>query len=148
MPLPDFTESGDLPAGVHRAAAAEVIARFGGGSDRRKLLALRLKRVYSIAGNTGHLLRFVVFGSFVTNKPQPNDVDVFMIMNDVFDFGSLSGEARLLFEHAPAQDFFGCSVFWVRRMAAMGGEQAALEDWQIKRDGTSRGIVEIVGDQE
>ena len=41
------------------------------------------------------------------------------------------------------QDHFGCSVFWLRRMAAMGGEQAAIEDWQIKRDGTERGIVEI-----
>lgn len=67
-----------------------------------------------------------------------------MIMDDGFEFGGLAGEARLLFEHAPAQDYFGCSVFWVRRMAAMGGEQAALEDWQIKRDGTKRGIVEVV----
>jgi hypothetical protein len=28
-------------------------------------------------------------------------------------------------------------------MAAIGGEQAAIADWQIKRDGTQRGIVEI-----
>lgn len=27
--------------------------------------------------------------------------------------------------------------------AAVGGEQAAIEDWQIKRDGTERGVVEI-----
>lgn len=146
MPLPDFTESGDLPSGVHPVKLTEVIARFGSGSDQRRLLGQRLERVYGIADRTGHLLRFVVFGSFVTSKPQPNDVDVFMIMDDGFEFGVLSGEVRLLFEHAPAQDHFGCSIFWVRRVAAMGGEQKALEDWQIKRDGTKRGIVEIVGE--
>lgn len=145
MALPDLTESGDLPVGVHRATLAEVLDRFGSSSDRRKLLALRMGRVYSVAAQTGHLVHFVVFGSFVTSKWEPNDVDVFMIMDDDFAYERLGG-ARLLFEHASAQSHFGCSVFWVRRMAAIGGEQAAMEDWQIKRDGTERGIVEIIGE--
>ena len=144
MPLPEFNEAGDLPTGVHDASLAESVARFGRGYDRRKLLARRLERIHQIASQTGHLARFVVFGSFVTDKHEPNDVDVFMIMDDNFDMGSLVGEARLLFaDHGVAQDHFGCSVFWMRRMAAIGGEQAAIEDWQIKRDGTERGIVEI-----
>ena len=139
-----FTEAGDLPVGVHLLSLAEAIAHFGLGSDRRKLLALRLERVHAIASQTGHLVRFVVFGSFVTDKREPNDVDVFMIMDDNFDMEALVGEARLLFaDHSAAQIHFGCSVFWVRRMAAYGGEQAAIEDWQIKRDGMHRGIIEI-----
>lgn len=146
MALPEFTTTGDLPPGVHRATLRETIGRFGTWPDRRKLLALRLGRVYAIARATGLLARFVVFGSFVTEKTEPNDVDIFMIMDDDFDFGALHGDARLLFEHAAAQDHFGCSVFRVRRLAAMGGEQAAIEDWQIKRDGTHRGIIEITGD--
>jgi hypothetical protein len=78
-------------------------------------------------------------------KHEPNEVDAFMIMDDNFHMGSLVGEVRLLFvDHGVAQDHFGCSVFWMRRMAAIGGEQAAIEDWQIKRDGTERGIVEIM----
>ena len=145
MSLPALTEFGDLPPGVHEAGLSEVIERFGSGPHRRKLLALRLERIHGIAARTGHLLRFVVFGSFVTSKSEPNDVDVFMIMGDDFEFGRLSGDTRLLFEHASAQYHFGCSVFWIRRLAAMGGEQAAIEDWQIKRDGTERGIVEIIG---
>jgi hypothetical protein len=39
---------------------------------------------------------------------------------------------------------FGASVFWVRSVAAMGGEQAAIDFWQVKRGGGQRGIVEIV----
>jgi len=34
-------------------------------------------------------------------------------------------------------------VFWVRRLAAFGGEQAAVEYWQVTREGGRRGIVEI-----
>jgi hypothetical protein len=144
VPLPEFTDTGDLPTSVHRASLTETVARFGRGSDRRKMLARRLERIHQIASQTGHLARLVVFGSFVTDKHEPNDVDVFMIMDDNFNMGSLVGEARLLFvDHGTAQDHFGCSVFWMRRMAAIGGEQTAIEDWQIKRDGTERGIVEI-----
>ena len=147
MPLPDFTETGDLPSGVYQASLAETVKRFAAGTDRRKLLALRLERVYRIALQTGHLARFVVFGSFVTDKREPNDVDVFMIMKDNFEVGRVVGEVRLLFNHAEAQDHFGCSVFWIRRLAALGGEQAAIEDWQVKRDGTQRGIVEITSEE-
>ena len=96
MPLPEFNETGDLPVGVHRASLAETVARFAAGSDRRKLVARRLERIYRIASQTGHLARFIVFGSFVTGKHEPNDVDVFLIMDDNFDMGSLVGEPRLL----------------------------------------------------
>lgn len=136
MSLPDFTATGDLPVGVHTASLAEMVSRFGTGSNRRKLLAIRLERIYQITAQTGYLARFVVFGSFITEKYEPNDVDIFMIMDDNFDMGSLAGEARLLFYHGTAQDYFGCSVFWIRRLAAIGGEEAAIEDWQLKRDGT------------
>ena len=146
MLLPTFTETGDLPAGVHAVSLNEVADRFGIGSARRKILALRLERIYRLAAQTGHLARFVVFGSFVTEKSEPNDVDVFMVMDDDFDVGRLAGEIRRLFDHTAAQDHFGASVFWVRRFAALGGEQTAIEDWQIKRDGTQRGIVEITSE--
>ena len=86
----------------------------------------------------------MVFGSFVTAKLEPNDVDVFLLMEDTFDAGSLAGEARLLFDHAAAQAHLGASVFWLRRLAALGGEQQTIEHWQVKRDGGLRGIVEII----
>ncbi len=66
------------------------------------------------------------------------------MLEDTFDVGQLTGEARLLFEHAEAASHFGASVFWTRRLSALGGEQAMIEHWQIKRGGGRRGIVEIV----
>jgi len=108
------------------------------------MLFQRLQRIYRIASDTGHLARFVVYGSFVTNKPIPNDVDVFMVFDDSFDASACAPEAALLLDHSIADARFGASVFWLRRPAAFGGEQSAIEFWQTTRDGRRRGIVEIV----
>lgn len=143
MSLPPFTGVGDLPPGVHRASLREVLDRFGAGSRQRMAVAERLERVYRLARATGQLARFVVFGSFVTDKVEPHDVDVFLVMDDMFDAGTLSNETALVFDHAAADAHFGASVFWVRRLTAFGGEQAAVEYWQVKREGGHRGIVEI-----
>jgi len=147
MSLPEFNENRDLPRGIHKTNLQELFSRFSSSSPKHKVLALRLKRIYQIALATGNLSRFVIFGSFITEKANPNDVDVFMLMEDDFDFSKLTGEPRLLFDHSMAQSHFGCSVFWVRRLAALGGEDETIGYWQIKRDGTYRGVVEIAEEQ-
>jgi hypothetical protein len=146
-PLPRFGKDGDLPPGIYRSTLRETLRRFGEGSRQRFAVAQRLERIYHVAFGTGHLARFLVFGSFVTAKREPADVDVFLLMEDTFDVGQLTGEARVLFDHAAAQAHFGASVFWLRRLAALGGEEQAITGWQIKRDGTYRGIIEIVEEQ-
>jgi predicted nucleotidyltransferase len=143
LPLPPFNEFGDLPVGVHMATLHEIGARFGAETARRRQVFLRLQHLHVIARATGHLSRMVVFGSFVTRKADPNDVDVFLLMADTFDVAQVAGETRLLFDHLAAEAHFGASVFWLRRMATFEGEQAAVEYWQVKRDGQLRGIVEI-----
>lgn len=70
-----------------------------------------------------------------------------MLMDDAFDASNLTGETRVLFDHTAAQAYFGASVFWLRRLATFGGEQMAVEYWQIKRGGGLRGIVEIIPEQ-
>jgi hypothetical protein len=144
MALPAFNEEGDLPPGVHRATLPEVLERFGQGSVQRRAVADRLKRVYQLVASTGQLARFVVFGSFVTAQDDPNDVDIILLMEDMFDLASVTGEAALPFQHMEADAHFGASVFWTRRCGAIGGEQAMIEYWQVRREGGRRGIVEIV----
>ena len=67
-------------------------------------------------------------------------------MEDTFDATQVHGEAAIIFDHLAGQTVEGASVFWIRRQAAIGGEQAALEHWQLKRDKTRRGIVEVIHD--
>ena len=87
-----------------------------------------------------------MFGSFVTATPAPGDVDIFLLMEDSFDVDQVSGEVSVIFDHQEAQNVLGASVFWIRRLAAIDGEQEAVEYWQIKRDNTQRGIVEVIHD--
>jgi hypothetical protein len=148
MSLPSIAETGDLPQGVHRASLDEVLKQFGQATAQRKLVGMRLERVYKLAATAGHVKRFIVFGSFITAKPDPNDVDVFLVMDDAFDLNQVAGEARLLFEHTLAQAHFGASIFWLRRMVALPNEEQAIASWQLKRDGTRRGIVEITEAQQ
>jgi hypothetical protein len=147
LALPTFNDDGDLPSGVHCATLREVLSRFGVGSFHRNVVAGRLSRIYELAVSTGRLARFVVFGSFVTAKAEPNDVDIVLVMDDAFDLSALKGEAALLFHHLEAEAHFGASVFWTRRAGAIGGEQAMIEYWQIRRDGGQRGIIEIVSEE-
>ena len=143
MTLPPLTPAGDLPTGVHRASATEVIERFGTVSQMRRLVGMRLERILALLAGTGQVARAIIFGSFVSDKPSPNDVDLFLVMEDSFDLTAVSGEARLLFDHAVAQSHFGASIFWVRRLACFPSEEEMVEGWALKRDGTSRGIIEL-----
>lgn len=146
MALPEFNEAGDLPSGVYRATLSEVRERFGQGTVRRRAVVDRLVRIYRLAASTGQLARFVVFGSFVTAKAEPNDVDIVLLMEDSFDLSAVSGEAALVFHHRDAESHLGASVFWAKRSGAFGGEQAMIEYWQVRREGGLRGIVEITAE--
>lgn len=144
MALAAFSPEGDLPPGVHRATLAEVLHRLGQGSVQRRAVGDRLSRLYQLVASTGHLARFIIFGSFVTAKTEPNDVDIILLMEDSFDLASVTGETALVFQHMEADARFGASVFWTRRSGALGGEQEMIEYWQVRREGGLRGIVEIV----
>ena len=102
MALPDFNDAGDLPEGVHRATIEEVVERFGGEQDQRKAVSLRLIHIYRLAVATGQLERFIIFGSYVTRKPDPNDVDIVLVMRDDFELAECDVETGKLFEHTQA----------------------------------------------
>ena len=136
MTLPEFNDEGNLPPGVYRVTLAHVLEHFGQGSVQRSVVADRLSRLYQLAISTGHLARFVVFGSFVTSEPDPNDVDVILLMEDSFDLTAVTGEAAMIFQHSEAEAYFGASVFWTRR-STLGGEQAMIEYWQVCRGGAT-----------
>ncbi len=75
--LPAFNSDGNLPEGIHRATAEEVFGRFATTSARRQWLGEQLRSLLTLAQATGQLSRVFLWGSFVTSKEVPNDVDVF-----------------------------------------------------------------------
>jgi hypothetical protein len=85
-----------------------------------------------------------LFGSYVTAKTNPNDVDVLLVMRDDFEVRACDYETRKLFDHVQATETFGASVFWIRPSLVL---LETLEDfiayWQTTRERTRRGIVEV-----
>lgn len=103
-------------------------------------------RIYRLANATGYLSRFILFGSFVTSKADPNDVDILLVMRDDFVLSACSGETRKLFYHEEADAEFGASVFWIRpSMVVLDTLEEFISHWQTKRDLGRRGIVEVIG---
>lgn len=147
MALPQFEAQGDLPEGVHPTTFEEVVARFGHGTPQRELVTSRLIRIYMLALTTTQLDRFMIYGSYVTSKADPNDVDIILVMRDDFSLTECTNEVAAVFDHQRAQAELGASVFWTTRSGVL---LETVDDfvahWQIKRDGGFRGIVQVVGD--
>lgn len=142
--LPPFRERGDLPAGVHDGSWVEIQERFGSGTPKRVRLMGTLRHLHALAAQTGHLSRFIIFGSFVTDAPEPRDIDVVLIMAEAFHLEDAPRESQTLFSHAEADARFGASVFWIREGILPAAEVVEfLGFWQTRRDGEKRGIVEV-----
>ena len=144
MALPDFNSNGDLPEGVHQATLDEVVARFGGGTAQRQIVTERLLRIYGLVKATGKLERFIIFGSYITAKTGPNDVDIVLIMRNDFRAVDCEEQTAKVFDHNLATKEFGASLFWIRpSLLLLETANEFVEHWQIKRDKTRRGIVEV-----
>lgn len=144
MALPQFNDQGDLPKGLHKAALAEVLERFGPGSEARQEATAMLQSIHQLATATEKLERFVIFGSYITTKSEPHDVDVVLVMKDDFSMAACYEQTRVLFDHQRAESEVGASIFWLCPSALLRG---SLEDfllgWRTKRDLPVRGIVEV-----
>jgi hypothetical protein len=145
MPLPRLNAAGDLPQGLHRAKLSEVLLLFGSQRGQRGCCTRQLSHIYELAWQTGYLKRFVIFGSYVTAKAEPNDVDIVLVLDDEFKLESCPLASRGLFDHAVAQSRYGASVFWVRPSMLIGETvEQFIDFWQVKRGGDKRGIVDVL----
>jgi len=145
MPLPEFDHRGDLPEGVHQATLDEVLAPFGEQTPQRQLVTAKFKRIYELAQRTGKLERFVIYGSYVTAKSAPNDVDIVLIMRDDFDPRDYDDPTAIVFDHLRTHNELGASVFWtVTSGTLLETLDEFIAGWQLKRDQTFRGIVELI----
>jgi hypothetical protein len=81
--IPPFDEHGYLPAGIHQATLDEVAARFGSGSEVRRVQMESLRWLFDLAHRAG-VDRLVLNGSFVTEVLEPNDVDCVLLIGADF----------------------------------------------------------------
>ena len=102
-----------------------------------------LESVVALAAATGKLKRVFIWGSLVTAKPAPGDVDLLLVMSDDFESEQIDSVSRPVFDSTKAKLSFEADVFWTR--ASIGAEvlQIWLDTYQTSRDRKKRGIVEL-----
>jgi hypothetical protein len=89
--------------------------------------------------------RFVIFGSYVTAKLEPNDVDIILVVRDDFREQDYDPEVFPMFDHRRAQRELGASIFVIRPAFLFGDTvDDFIVHWQITRHMSRRGIVEVV----
>ena len=81
MMLPNFDENGFLPEGVWDCSVAEFASRFAvfRRSDRRLKLFSQLEVFLEEILKTDWIQEVIIDGSFVTNKDEPNDIDLILL---------------------------------------------------------------------
>jgi hypothetical protein len=143
MVLPEFGPEGDLPPGVHIANWQVFLSRFGAATPRRIWLSGRLRALVELATASGKLRRVFIWGSFVTAKPAPRDVDILLIMDADFEVEQTVVPAQIVFDSVRSKLQFESDVFWAR--ASIGDEilELWLETYQTSRTFRKRGIVEL-----
>jgi len=141
--LPELIGEGELPPGVHVADWQEFQSRFCGSSLRRVWLSGLLRELLALAATSGKLRRVFIWGSFVTAKPDPKDLDILLIMDDDFEVDGVAAPAQAVFDSVRAKLMFKSDVFWAR--SAIGPEllDLWLDTYQTSRSFRKRGIVEL-----
>ncbi len=108
-----------------------------------------LENIIEFAKLTGKLERVIVWGSFISNKDFPQDIDLLLIMRGDFDLDANPPEVKRVFDYVQGRIAFNADIFWTK--SSIGEEAIGLwiETYQMTRDFESRGIVEVtINDKE
>jgi hypothetical protein len=118
-------------------------SRAGPRSVKRIWLSGRLRALLALAGESGQLRRVFIWGSFVTLKAAPRDLDILLVMAEGFEVDAISALAQTVFDSVRAKLLFEADVFWAR--ASIGDEllDLWLDTYQTSRSFQKRGIVEL-----
>jgi predicted nucleotidyltransferase len=105
--LPDFTSDGSLPPGIHAASLTEVQARFGTGSEARQRQMELLRQVVEAARFYPTIKRILLWGSFVTVKADPADLDYSIVVSVIHERTAIAAEHRRFLLPTDARRHYG-----------------------------------------
>ncbi|HLK59558.1 MAG TPA: hypothetical protein VKU00_23550 [Chthonomonadaceae bacterium] len=107
MPLPDFDADDFLPPGIHASTLKEVETRFGIETEVRQQRFALLQAVVTAARPYPTIKRILVWGSFVTSKPEPQDLDYSLIVSVDHLRSQIAPEDARFFVPSQARIFYG-----------------------------------------
>lgn len=146
MPIPASTADGLLPEGVHDCTLEELRERFGifQGSDRRCRLFDQLSAYVSEVTLSGLIAAIIVDGSFVTDKSDPNDVDLILVLRDEHDFNAnlRPFEYNVLSRRSVARRY-GFDVMLAQQSKLESDENVAFFSQVLDRRDLRKGMLRI-----
>jgi hypothetical protein len=110
--IPDFYDGKFLPEGDHLATWGEVVRKFGGNACRRGLCD-RLGAFLLKAKRCG-FRKVYLFGSFISAKEEPGDVDLLWVYERDLDIATIARECQDLLSYTTMKarekwDMFCCT---------------------------------------
>ena len=103
-----------------------------------------MRSLLALAQSTGHLARVFLWGSFVTSKEVPNDLDVLLVMDTGFVVEAIPAQAQVIFDHVQARLRFQADVFWTKASLDPQVLHLWLDTYQTGKDFIRRGIIEVI----
>ncbi len=111
MPIPQLQDNGLLPSGVHECSFDDIALSFAWNQHRKQLFDSFLVFVKSeLRPKFPDPIFFD--GSFVTDKPSPDDTDVVLDLKDAPDERKWRG-LQFMHEHQPRIKLLYGVHFWV-----------------------------------
>jgi len=107
MAIPPLVPTGFLPPGIHAASLREVTERFGAGSEARKRQCGLLREVVEAARPYPTIKRVLLWGSFVTAKAEPADLDYSIVVGVTHPQVRIAPPHRRFFVAADARRYYG-----------------------------------------
>jgi len=107
LAIPELQSEGYLPPGIHSASLSEVQARFGSSSAARQRQSELLGQIVEAAWGYPTIKRVLVWGSFVTAKVEPNDLDYSVIVSVAHDRERITPQHRRFFVPSYARRYYG-----------------------------------------
>ena len=139
----DFDADGDLPPGIHHISVEELWASFGNRGAQRTFVSECLRKIIDLATVSGKVERLIIFGSYVTKKPNPGDVDLLLIVPADFELENIPQEAQTLFNHQRAERELNAHIFWLRNNVGQQIINGFIHVYATSRNGKLRGVIEL-----
>lgn len=101
--VPAFNNEGELPGGEHVCSMEEFKERFVYNGIREIIFGGLLKLTKDLIAIQCTMI--YIGGSFVTDKNEPNDIDVCWEDNDGIDWGLLDSDFQIFFDLDPPRSW-------------------------------------------
>ena len=144
MNLPALNAEGYLTPGIYLASLDEVLERFGTGTSTRERGGNLLRLIVESARKYPTIKRILIWGSFVSAKQEPADLDYSIVVDPMHLLTTIEPEDKRFFVPFDARIHYGVDVGYLVLFEFPPETYAEFILFFCQdRDGRQHGILEV-----